>query len=164
MSRAAASLLCLVLCGCSSVAHISSAANDIRSEARVLHAHGTAANDPVVVEGSQRIYDLAAEIHDTLPGVKDRVPEWVNVLLWGAVAVVVAGIAVILWQTGLGTAVRVAIGWIPRNTRQDAELAAAMMDPEKTEDAREYIAARRASNPLFDSAFRKARAAQEKKP
>lgn len=161
MSKPIASILALALCGCSSVARISDSANDIRAEARVLAVHGKSINDPVVVDGSERIYALAAQIHDSIPGVKDRVPEWVTMLLWGSVAVAVVGLAVILWQTGLGTAIRVAIGWIPRKTRVDAELAVAMMDPGKTEDAREYIAARRASNPLFDSAFRKARAAKE---
>jgi hypothetical protein len=64
-------------------------------------------------------------------------------------------IAVILWQTGLGTAVRIAIGWLPRKKVIDADLAAGMLNPDKPEDAREYVAARRASDPEFDAAWRR---------
>jgi len=45
-------------------------------------------------------------------------------------------------------------------TRIDT-LAAGMLDPSKPEDAREYIAARRASDPYFDAAFKKARAGKK---
>jgi hypothetical protein len=44
----------------------------------------------------------------------------------------------------------------------DASLAVDVMDPSKEESVREYVAARRASDPEFDSAFRKARKAKEK--
>lgn len=162
MRSEAAILLLAVLPGCSSVSRISGSANAIRSEASVLRTHGEATNDKVVVDGAQRIYDLAADIHATLPGVEDKVPAWMELALWAAVAVVAVAACVILWQTGIGTAIRVAIGWIPRKTQRDAELAVAMMDPEKSEDVREYISARRASSPLFDAAFSKTRAEKEK--
>ena len=37
----------------------------------------------------------------------------------------------------------------------DADLAAGMLDPDKPENAREYVAARRASDPEFDAAWRR---------
>jgi hypothetical protein len=39
-----------------------------------------------------------------------------------------------------------------------------MLDPSKPEDAREYIAARRASDPYFDAAFKQARAGKKETP
>jgi hypothetical protein len=67
----------------------------------------------------------------------------------------VVGVAVILFQTGIGAAIRAAIGWIPRRKVQEANLAAAALDPGRAETVRELIAARRASDPLFDAAWRK---------
>jgi hypothetical protein len=81
-----------------------------------------------------------------------------------AAAAIVVGVCYLLWSSGLGTFVRIAIGWLPRKQRQDADLAAGMLDPSKPEDAREYIAARRASDPYFDAAFKKARAAHKETP
>lgn len=141
---------------------ISERTNQIRSEADALRVHGEAIHDKVVVDGANRISLLASDIHQTLPEVEDKVPAWMDMVVWGAIAVVAVAVVVILWQTGLGTAVRIAIGWIPRPVKRDADMAVAMMDPARTEDAREYIAARRAASPLFDSAYQKARAAQEK--
>lgn len=162
MNPLATSILLWPLAACSAATRIATRTNEIRSEADALRTHGEATHDNIVVDGANRISLLAADIHETLPGVKDKVPAWMDMVVWGAVAVIAVSVVVILWQTGLGTAVRVAIGWIPRKTRQDAQMAVDMIDPAKPEDAREYIAARRASNPLFDSAFRKARAEKEK--
>jgi hypothetical protein len=71
-------------------------------------------------------------------------------------------VIIVLWQTGLGNVVRIMIGWIPRKTQVEANLAADVLDESKPESAREYFAARRA-DPLFDAAFKKARAAKEKR-
>lgn len=162
LSKAIASLIALPLAACSAVNRISERTNQIRAEADALRVHGEATHDKIVVDGANRISLLASDIHETLPAVEDKVPAWMDMVVWGAVAVIAVAVVVILWQTGLGTAVRVAIGWIPRPVKRDADMAVAMMDPAKTEDAREYIAARRASSPLFDSAYQQARAEQEK--
>lgn len=150
-----------VLCGCSPVSRIANNTNEIRTQAQLLADHGMAINDPVVVTGATRIDTLAAGIHIALGGVEDKTPAWMSMLTWIAIAAVVVAVVVLLWQTGLGTMIRLAIGWLPRKQRQDADLAAGMLDPSKPEDAREYIAARRASDPYFDAAFKKARAAHK---
>lgn len=149
----------LLLAGCSSVERISSSANAIRGEANALEDHGKAIGDPVVIDRSQRIYELAASIHDDLSGVQDKASQLLATLWWVAAAVVAVAVVAFVWQTGLGMAVRRLLGWIPQPVARDADLAAQMMDPDSKEGVREYIAARRASDPLFDSAFRKARAA-----
>jgi hypothetical protein len=150
-----------LLAGCSSISRIGNNTNAIRTEAQTLIDHGVAVNDPVVVNGASKIDTLAAGIHIALGGVEDKTPAWMSMLTWIAIAAVVVAVVVLLWQTGLGTMIRLAIGWLPRKQRQDADLAASMLNPSKPEDAREYIAARRASDPYFDAAFKKARAAHK---
>jgi hypothetical protein len=154
-------ILTLLLAGCSPVSRIANNTNEIRTQAQLLADHGIAINDPVVVTGATRIDTLAAGIHVALGGVEDKTPAWMSMLTWIAIAAVVVAVVVLLWQTGLGTMIRIAVGWLPRKQRQDADLAAGMLDPSKPEDAREYIAARRASDPYFDAAFKDARAAHK---
>lgn len=157
-------LLALCPAGCSSISRIGNNTNAIRTEAQILIDHGVAVNDPVVVNGASKIDTLAAGIHIALGGVEDKTPAWMSMLTWIAIAAVVVAVVVLLWQTGLGTMIRLAIGWLPRKQRQDADLAASMLNPSKPEDAREYIAARRASDPYFDAAFKKARAGKKETP
>lgn len=157
-------LLALCPVGCSSISRIGNNTNAIRTEAQILIDHGVAVNDPVVVNGASKIDTLAAGIHIALGGVEDKTPAWMSMLTWIAIAAVVVAVVVLLWQTGLGTMIRLAIGWLPRKQRQDADLAASMLNPSQPEDAREYIAARRASDPYFDAAFKKARAAHKETP
>lgn len=145
----------LWLVGCSPLAKVSSNTNAIREEAQVLIDYGQATGDREVVTRAQRINDLAADTHVQLSGLEDKVPAWLSTLWMVALAVVVVAVVVLLWQTGLGTAVRVAIGWLPRAKVRDADLAAGMLDPDNPENAREYVAARRASDPEFDAAWRR---------
>lgn len=153
--------LAFLLAGCSPVSRIANNTNEIRTQAQLLADHGMAINDPVVVTGATRIDTLAAGIHIALGGVEDKESAWLNTVWMIAAAAIVVGVCYLLWSSGLGTFVRIAIGWLPRRQRQDADLAAGMLDPSKPEDAREYIAARRASDPYFDAAFKKARAAHK---
>ena len=148
-------LAVLALVGCNPVQRISNHANAIRTEAQALEEHGQAIGDPVVVAGAERIDGLAAGIHDELPNVTNKVPAWLSTLQWWGIAVAVVAVAFVLWQTGIGTAIRVAVGWLPRRKVRDAEMAAAMLDDDKTENLREYIAARRGSDPAFDAAWRR---------
>lgn len=141
--------------GCSSTQRISERTNDIQDEAKLLLDHGRKSNDAVVISGAIRIDELAADIHEQLPGTQDRVPAWMSLAGWIAIAVISVAVVIVLWQTGIGTAIRVAIGWLPRRKVVDAELASGMLDPSDPENAREYVAARRASDPEFDAAWRR---------
>jgi len=134
---------------------VSRNATEIQAESQALIDHGTAVGDQEVVTRAGRIHDLAVDVHVRIPHLEDKTPVWLETLWWVAAAVVVVGLCILLWQTGLGTAIRVAIGWLPRRKVQDASLAASMLDPDKPEDAREYIAARRASDPEFNAAWRR---------
>jgi len=143
-----------LLVGCSQLAKVSRNATAIQAESQALINHGTAVGDKEVVSRAERISGLAADIHGSIPHLEDRTPAWLSTLWWGAAAVVAVAVVILLWQTGLGSAIRVAVGWLPRRKVQDASLAAGMLDPNKPEDAREYVAARRASDPEFDAAWR----------
>jgi hypothetical protein len=149
-------LLVFILAGCNPVARISANATAIRNEAGALIDHGNATGDQVVVHGATRIDAAAAAIHGDIPSVQAVTPAWLSTLQWWGIAVAVAGVAFVLWQSGIGTAVRVAVGWLPRRKVTQAELAVDMLDPDRPEGEREYVAAMRAQDPEFDAAFRKA--------
>lgn len=141
---------------CSPVERIAGDTNAIRTDAQALIDHGHAIKDAEVVERATRIDTTAADIHVQLTQVQDITPAWLSTLRWWGVAVAVAGIAFLVWQSGIGTAVRVAIGWLPRKKVAAAELAVDMLDPNRPEGEREYVAAMRSQDPEFDAAFRKA--------
>jgi hypothetical protein len=148
-------LIGLLLVGCNPVQRISNHANAIRTEAQALGEHGQAIGDPVVVAGAERIDGLAAGIHDELPNVTNKVPAWLSTLQWWGIAVAVVAVAFVLWQSGAFTAIRIAVGWLPRRKVAAAELALDTLDDSRPENDRELVAALRA-DPEFDAAFRKA--------
>jgi hypothetical protein len=160
MYRAA---LAFLLAGCSPVSRIANNTNEIRTQAQLLADHGMAINDPVVVTGATRIDTLAAGIHIALGGVEDKESAWLNTVWMIAAAAIVVGVCYLLWSSGLGTAVRIMVGWLPRKKVSQAELAVDMLDPNRSENGREMIAAMR-SDPEFDAAFRKAQSRRKKTP
>ena len=150
-----ASAIILVLAACSPVQRIADRSNEIRAEAQVLRQHGQQADDEVVVHHADVIDGLAADIHGELPGVQDRVPAWLSTLKWWGIALAAVAVAFVLWQTGALTALRIAVGWLPRRQVATAELAADMLDPSRPESEREFVAAMRARDPVFDAAYRR---------
>lgn len=154
--RLAAVLCAAVLTGCGATQNIAGSANEIRTEARLLLIHGNETGDPVVIESATRIDALAANIHAVLPGTQNVTPWWGQIIAWVAGCSLVLAIIVFLWQTGIGQAIRVAVGWLPRRKVSQAELAVDMLDPDRPEGDREFVAALRAQDPEFDAAYRKA--------
>ena len=148
-------LLALALAACNPVARISANATAIRNEAGALIDHGNAIGDQVVVQGATRIDEHAAAIHGDIPNVQAITPAWLSTLKWWGIALAVAGVAFVLWQSGAFTAVRIAIGWLPRRKVAAAQLAVDTLDESRPEGERELIAALR-SDPEFDAAFKKA--------
>jgi len=148
-------VLVLLLASCSPVQRIADRSNEIRAEAQVLRHHGQQADDAVVVHHAEVIDGLAADIHGELPGVQDRVPAWLSTLKWWGIAAAAVAVAFVLWQSGAFTALRIAVGWLPRRQVATAELAADMLDPARPESEREFVAAMRARDPVFDAAYRR---------
>ena len=148
-------VLVLLLASCSPVQRIADRSNEIRAEAQVLRHHGQQADDAVVVHHAEVIDGLAADIHGELPGVQDRVPAWLSTLKWWGIALAAVAVAFVLWQSGAFTALRIAVGWLPRRQVATAELAADMLDPARPESEREFVAAMRARDPVFDAAYRR---------
>jgi hypothetical protein len=147
--------LFLALAACNPVARISANATAIRNEAGALIDHGNAIGDQVVVQGATRIDAAATAIHGDIPSVQAITPAWLSTLKWWGIALAVAGVAFVLWQSGAFTAIRIAVGWLPRRKVATAELALDTLDDSRPENDRELVAALRA-DPEFDAAFRKA--------
>ena len=76
-------------------------------------------------------------------------------------ALAVAGIAFLAWNSGIGTFIRIAIGWLPRRKVAIADLAASTLDPSRPEGDRELVAALRA-DPEIDAAFKRAKGRKQK--
>jgi hypothetical protein len=149
-------VLVLLLAGCNPVARISSNATAIRNEAGALIDHGNAIGDQVVVQGATRIDKHAAAIHGDIPNVQAITPAWLSTLKWWGIALAVAGVAFVLWQSGAFTAIRIAVGWLPRRKVAQAELALDTLDESRPESARELVAALRSQDAEMDAAYRKA--------
>jgi hypothetical protein len=168
-------LLLLFLCACSASERIAVEANSIGERAgtieRLAVRIGEHSDQPEVIADAATIATEAtairrgvSEIHTALPGVVDREPWWSGMIRWLAIAATGAAAVWLVSATGIGTAVRVAIGWIPRRKQQEAELAAAALDETKPEGLREVIAARRAADREFDLAWRKTMEASVQSP
>jgi hypothetical protein len=156
MPRWAAVALWGILTACSPTARIAGTANNIRSEAKALMVLGSTTEQPEVVARAERIDALAATIHEDLPGTADRTPAWLSTLKWWGIALAVAGVAFVLAQSGAFTAVRIAIGWLPRRKVAAAELAVDTLDESRPEGDRELVTLLRA-DPEFDAAFKRAK-------
>lgn len=156
MLQIALLVLILICAGCSPVERIAGNTNVIRQDAQALIDHGNAIQDAEVVDRATRIDENASDIHVQLTKVQDITPAWLSTAKWWGIAVAVAGIAFLVWQSGIGSAVRIAVGWLPRRKVAQAELALDTLDESRPEGDRELIAALR-SDPEFDAAFRKAR-------
>ncbi len=164
----------ILACGisCSDAKRIADASGVIRSnasesKARFERIEANADTDPPAVKADakagkrEQVAILAAseEIVRALPGVKDVTPWWASLLSWGLIALSVIGVVALLWMTGLGAFVKrllAAVGLlIPASERREANLAAKALDADNDVSVREWIAARRASDPMFDAAYRR---------
>ena len=157
-------LLCLLLIGCSASERIAVEANGIGERAETIHrlalrigetsqqAEVIADAASIAIEAST-IEKKTQAIHATLPGVSDTHP-YLNAVKWVALAAAVLAVAWIIHATGLGTAVRIAVGWIPRRQIDTAEMMSATLAHDKPETVRELVAMMRAQDPLLDKAMR----------
>ena len=155
-------LFAVLTAGCSATKEIASsasvaasAAHSISERAGFIVANSTQPEivaAAVVIKGDTAvILHEVSQISTAVAGVKDIVPFW-GLVQWALGAVVAVALVVLLFQTGIGQAIRVAIGWIPRRVQNEADLAGKMLSDDPA-TAREFVAAKRASDPLFAAAW-----------
>ena len=165
--------------GCSNAQRIADATTVARRNAESSHgrfvwiegnATDTAGVKAQAAEGAkEQVAIIAATegIVRALPGVKDVTPWWANLIGWGLIALAIVGVVALLWMTGLGAFVKrllAAVGLlIPAAERREANLAAKAIDYGSDVSVREWIAARRASDPMFDAAYRRERRDRKKR-
>jgi hypothetical protein len=156
-------LFAVLTAGCSATKEIASSASVAASAAHSISERAAfiVANSAqpeivaaaVVIKGDTAvILHEVSQISTAVAGVKDIVPFWATLIQWALGAVVAVALVVLLFQTGIGTAIRVAIGWIPKRVQNEADLAGKMLS-EDPATAREFVAAKRASDPLFAAAW-----------
>lgn len=161
-------LACCLSLGCSASRHIAEEANTISARAeRISELAEQIGNTSKEVESiqsaveiqieSRKIRQSVAEIHGTLPGVKDITPWWADLIRWLLIASAGAALVWLLYATGAASAIRVAIGWIPRRKINEAEMAAATLDQSRPETLREWIAMKRSTDREFDAAWKRAK-------
>tara|TARA_Y100001937_G_scaffold13039_1_gene16954 strand:- start:9450 stop:10046 length:597 start_codon:yes stop_codon:yes gene_type:complete len=102
------------------------------------------------------ILSMTRQVHEALPSVEDQVPAWMNTLQYGIIVVGIVAVAWILWYTGIGSIIKRLLGFIPKAKRREADLATMVLDKNNPATIREFIAARRASDPEFDKAYERA--------
>lgn len=101
-----------------------------------------------------QIRQSVADIHGALPGVVDRTPWWASLLTWLAIAATGVVLAWMLTASGALSAIRVALGWLPRRAVNEAEMAASTLATDRPETLREWIAMKRSTDREFDAAWR----------
>lgn len=173
----AAILLCIVLStimqGCSPSQRIAEGANVARANAasseqrfvvideRALQAQAALGEIRDEASGGireqQAIVAAAEKIAEAVPGVQDRPNEWLGTLTWLAIAAIAIAGVVLVWQLGLGTLVRTAIGWIPKRKAAAAKLLAEAGSDYSETTLEEAVAAMRGMDPEFDAAWRRRR-------
>ena len=156
-------ILAALTAGCSATKEIASSASVASSAAHSISERSafiiTHSAQPEIVAAAVTIKaDAAVVLHETnqistaVSQVKDIVPFWMTLLQYGLLCAILLGAVALLWMTGLGTLIRVAIGWIPRRVQNEADLAGKMLSDDPA-TAREFVAAKRASDPLFAAAW-----------
>ena len=156
--------LVLLLGGCSSVGRIGAEAHGIRESATATLEHLDTIKDigsaEVVVEAEaaeaeqENIIELAEDIKQQLPNVRDAVPWWATLISRVMTAASILGVAFLCWYLGVGFLVKRifwAIGmFIPKSAMRSAEMDLKVASNKVSSS--EAIAARRSADPAYEAA------------
>jgi hypothetical protein len=157
----AAIILLLVLTamiGCKSAPQrISERAVEIRETAQSSKDRFIQAGDPAGKREQEHIISLANEISVDSTQVDPTEPWWLSMVEYGTIAAILLAIVAILWQTGIGTAMRSMLGWLPRKSVSAAKLLHEAVDQGHETSLREAVAALRVMDPALDAAYRRIR-------
>lgn len=141
-----------LLVGCSAVKEISTSNHIIQENAMAIIDTSSIA---VAHKHAEAILDETKDISGAVGEVADITPWWANLLKYGFISISGIAVVVILWQTGLGTVIRLAVGWLPSRKVNEAKLAVSALDDTDPVTMREYIAVKRSSDPMFNAAWKK---------
>ena len=181
-------ILILALAGCSSAkkaigssaqainarsASSFQSAVDIHAAAQMATERRSVQEDQIALEAQERIIGLAGVIQDDqayiqessiviqdkLHMVEDLTPWWASMMGNLAVAAIVIGVVILLWQTGIGMIIKKVLwsmGWfIPKATMRSAQVDMKALDRGHEMSVREAIAVRRSSDPAYEAARNK---------
>ena len=144
---------------------IATAATSSKSRFSLIHNEAESPAPDVALISDEAVGGLAEQdqilsytslITHNLTSVEDKVPYWMTVTQYGIIVVGILGVCFLLWYTGIGSLIKRLIGFIPKAKRREADLAAAVMNDGSPATMREFVAARRASDPEFDKAYERA--------
>ena len=141
-----------LLVGCSAVKEISTSNHIIQENAMAII---DTRDISVAHKHAEAILDETKDISGAVGEVADITPWWANLLKYGFISISGIAVVVILWQTGLGTVIRLAVGWLPSRKVNEAKLAVSALNDTDPVTMREYIAAKRSSDPMFNAAWKK---------
>lgn len=147
-----------LLVGCSAVKEISTSNHIIQENAIAIIDTGDIS---VAHKYAEVILGETKDISGAVGEVADITPWWANLLKYGFISIIGIAVVVILWQTGLGTVIRLAVGWLPKRKVNEAKLAVSALNDADPVTMREYIAAKRSSDPMFDAAWKQVNNKQE---
>ena len=156
-------LQCVILfvIGCSASQQIATSATAInrqavliREQATELQASGETQHSSKIIASANKIISEVSDIHSSIPQIKDVTPAWLSTLQLFFYAVIFIAVCVMLWQTGLGNFIRLAMNFLPQKKIQEASLLKSVLDDQTPETMREFVAAKRGADPLLDAAFR----------
>ena len=158
------------MCGCSAVQEIETNASNIdkmsqSSEIRFEKIANISDVEEIDIEAEhgiieqQSIQNSVAEIRQALPRVEDKDPSWMKLLQRFALVGILIATIFLIWQTGIGHLLRkllYSISWfIPSKSMRDAEMDLKIADKGDDMTIREAIASKRASDPAYNSAYKK---------
>ena len=164
----AINFICVCACcasvGCSATKEIAASADRANALAHSVYTHAewirvhTAEPDTVKAATGIQADALAilAETSDitvAVSGVRDIQNPFLTMIIYLSIAVVCAALAFILWQSGAGQFIRILLGLIPQRKRQEADLARKMLSDDPV-TPREFISAKRSSDPFFNAAYK----------
>tara|TARA_R100001126_G_scaffold100464_2_gene78289 strand:- start:166 stop:750 length:585 start_codon:yes stop_codon:yes gene_type:complete len=186
--RYATFILTIALAGCTSAKKsIGSAAHQINAmsansfeSAQVIQQRAETSltrpsvqSDESVVESQMVIIDLAGQImsdqaqiaassvgiQNDLHFVEDLTPWWASMLGNLAIAAIIIGVIILLWQTGIGMIIKKAMWslglFIPKATMRSAAADIKALDGGHEMSPREAVAIRRTSDPAYEAARKK---------
>lgn len=160
LGRTLSSCVLAFTLGCSASQQIATSATAINQQAELireqaiqLQAGGEKERSKIIIEAADKIIFEVDDIHASIPRIKDSTPAWLATLQYALYAAIAIAISIILFQTGLGQAIKIAIGWLPQRKIREADLLKNVLEDESPEKIREYIAAKRASDPMLDAAW-----------